>query len=218
MNYPPFNVRELIKTQNELTVKVKLQKLEGNIETIAACDSSIMTNKILSVFVLMKFPSLEIIDTIHEVSPLILPYIPGFLAFREIPNLLKAYKKLKIPADVIFVDGHGISHPRGLGIASHLGVLINKPTIGIAKKLLVGKYEIPGELKGSVSEIFYKDKKIGICLRSKDKVKPVFISPGNLLNFEDCLNLTMNVLGKYRLPEPVRIADKLSKDLKSRYN
>lgn len=209
-------MHKLMQQQNELSEYIKLEPLNIEPKIIAGADSSLISDdEIFSVFVIFKYPSLEIIEVKYSVSKIDLPYIPGFLGFREIPNLLKAYEKLENKPDIIFVDGNGIIHRKKLGIATHLGILLDKPTLGIAKNLLVGDYEIPGNNLGEYSPVIFKNEHIGFAFRSKTNVKPVFISPGHLMNLEDSLKLVQSVIGKYRLPEPTRIADLYSKKLKN---
>ncbi len=140
-----------------------------------------------------------------------MPYIPTFLAFRELPVILKAYKKLTIEPDLILVDGQGIAHPRFCGVATHLGVILNKPTIGCAKSHLIGEFTMPGGNRGDFSPIKWHNKKIGIVLRTKDNVKPLFISPGNLVDFDDCRRYVLATTLGYRIPEPIRQAHIMAK-------
>ncbi len=214
-NYDENLVKSLTEQQIKLREQVKIQSLNKEISLIAGCDSSIINGEeIFSIFAVFTYPDLREVEVQFEKSKIELPYIPGFLAFREAPNLIKAYAKLQSKPDLIMVDGHGIAHPRGLGIASHLGVLLNTPTIGVAKKVLVGSFEMPERIKGSFSDLLWKEKKIGYALRTKDKVKPVFISPGNLISFDESLEITINTLRNHKLPEPTRLADLYSKKLK----
>ncbi|MDQ2753160.1 MAG: endonuclease V, partial [Bacteroidota bacterium] len=134
------------------------------------------------------------------------PYIPGLLAFREVPALSKAWENLTRKPDVLVLDGHGIAHPRRMGIATHFGIALQTPTMGCAKSLLTGKYVEPGMEAGSVSDLFHKDELIGKVLRTKKNVKPVFISPGNLITMDESLELIKQCVGKYRIPEPTRLA------------
>ncbi len=210
---PPGLLRKLTEEQNELRKKITLKPLHG-IKYIAGCDSAFKGNLITSVFVIFTYPELKEIEVVFNTSEVTLPYIPGFLAFREIPNLLHAYKKLKHMPDLIMVDGHGIMHPRRMGIGAHLGVVLQKPTVGIAKNKLVGIYEIPSSTKGSYTEVFHQNEMIGYVLRSKDNVKPIFVSPGNLCDFPAALSVTIETLRKHKLPEPTRIADLYSKKYK----
>ena len=141
------------------------------------------------------------------------PYIPGLLSFREGPVLLKAFERLSIEPDVILFDGHGIAHPRGIGIASHLGILLNKASVGIAKKVLIGNYKIPPVKKGASTFLKHKGKIIGKVLRTRDNVKPLLVSPGHLINLMSAEKITLATCLKYRLPEPIRHAHLLSKSL-----
>ncbi|EAZ89311.1 deoxyribonuclease V [Crocosphaera chwakensis] len=160
----------------------------------------------------LKFPSLELVENQIALIPTNFPYIPGFLSFREIPALLKAIDKLTIIPDIILCDGQGIAHPRRLGIASHLGVLIDLPTIGVAKSLLIGKHEeVPLE-KGSWKPLIDKKEIIGAVLRSRTNVKPIYVSIGHKISLPTALNFVMACLTKYRLPETTRWADKLASD------
>jgi deoxyribonuclease V len=134
------------------------------------------------------------------------PYIPGFLSFREIPLAIKAFEKLNIIPDLVIVDGQGIAHPRRLGIASHLGLVLDIPTVGCAKSHLIGDYEIPGRRRGSFSDLVVKGEVIGAVLRSRDKVAPLFISIGNKINLAAAVTWTLDTGRGYRLPEPARLA------------
>jgi deoxyribonuclease V len=149
-------------------------------------------------------------------GPVRFPYIPGLLSFRELPALLKLWKRIKKRPDLVFVDGQGIAHPRRIGIASHLGVLLGQATIGVAKSRLVGEYEMPARRKGSCSPLKYRGKKVGEVLRTRTAVKPVFISPGHLINVEDALRWALKVTGRYRIPEPTRQADIYVKQLRAK--
>jgi deoxyribonuclease V len=210
----PGLVQSLTARQKEMSQQVLIAKPDFPIHTIAGCDSSFIGENILSVFVLLSYPGLEILEIQSHYGPVELPYIPGFLAFREAPNLLRAYEKLARKPDLIMVDGHGIAHPRRLGIASHLGVLLNKPTMGVAKKILVGKYELPPPEKGQLTPIFYRQEHIANTLRTKDKVKPVFVSPGHLMDLESATRIALETTRKHKLPEPTRLADHYAAVLK----
>ena len=214
--------KEAIAIQNELRSKVSIAPFaEGNgkhideIKLIAGADVSMnmFSTEGFAGFVVMTYPDMVIVDHAVVKGELKFPYIPGLLSFREIPLLLEAWEKLKTKPDLIVVDGIGIAHPRRLGIASHLGVLLDMPTIGCAKSVLTGVYEEPAIHKGSISYLY--DKKsahtsvpeiIGAALRTKDKVKPVFISPGHKITLEESLEVISACVRKHRLPEPTRFA------------
>jgi deoxyribonuclease V len=134
------------------------------------------------------------------------PYVPGYLSFRECPPLLEVLSKLGREVHAVLVDGHGIAHPRGLGLASHLGLHLDVPTVGCAKSLLAGEYEEPGPKRGNVGWIFLGGKVVGAALRTRDLVKPVFVSPGNNLGVKDSVELVLKCCRGYRIPEPIRCA------------
>jgi len=143
--------------------------------------------------------------------PTNMPYIPGLLSFRELPAVLQALDALGQVPDLIFSDGHGIAHPRGLGIAAHLGVITGLPTIGVAKKILTGQHQPLGEQRGDQVDLLDKHGNvIGTVLRSRDKVRPLIISPGNRVSLETAPQLVMRYVTRYRLPEPTRLADRLA--------
>jgi len=212
----PLIVRELTQVQHEMRAHVRLLPLGHEPSFIAGCDSSFPTPEtILSVFVLLRFPSLEVVEKVWHVGPVEVPYIPGLLSFREAPNVLKAYEKLRQKPDIIMVDGHGIAHPRRMGIAAHLGVLLDMPTFGVAKQKLTGTYQEPGLTKGSISPLTDKGGELlGEVIRSKDKVLPLFVSPGHRCDQATATRLTLACLRGYKLPEPTRLADHWAEEFK----
>ncbi|WP_317128175.1 deoxyribonuclease V [Hymenobacter persicinus] len=212
----PLLVRELTQVQQELRAHVRLQPLGYEPTLIAGCDSSFPTPEtILSVFVLLQFPSLELVEKVYHVGPVEVPYIPGLLSFREAPNVLRAYDKLQQKPDIIMVDGHGIAHPRRMGIAAHLGVLLDSPTFGVAKQKLTGTYQEPAITKGSISPLTDKSGELlGEVIRSKDKVNPLFVSPGHRCDQTTATRLTLACLRGYKLPEPTRLADHWAEEFK----
>lgn len=209
----PTNAKEAIMIQQELRNKVQITDEFNTIECIAGIDCSydIKSNLSFAIIVIMKLNELAPLEIVRAELPTSFPYVPGLLSFREIPVILDAFKQLKMHPDLLMVDGQGIAHPRRLGIAAHLGVLLDIPSIGVAKSKLTGQYQEPKLLKGSRSELTDKGTKIGTVLRTKDKVKPLFISPGHRIGHESAVDLVLRCLTKYRLPEPTRIADKISK-------
>ncbi|ALD21699.1 deoxyribonuclease V [Hymenobacter sp. DG25A] len=212
----PLIVRDLTKLQETMRAQVRLEPLAQEPQFIAGCDSSFPTpTTILSVFVLLKYPSLEVVEKAWNTEVVEMPYVPGFLSFREAPNLLLAYAKLHQKPDVIMVDGHGIAHPRRMGIAAHLGVLLNKPTFGVAKQKLTGTYTEPDSTKGSISPLTDKSGELlGEVIRSKDNVNPLFLSPGHRCDQATATRLTLACLRGYKLPEPTRLADYWAEEFK----
>ena len=202
--------KEAVALQKELRDEICLEPLSAEPKLIGGADVSMnrFAKEGFAGFVTLDFANLEMID--HAVTKEVIPfpYVPGLLSFREIPMLLSAWEKLATKPDVLVVDGIGIAHPRRLGIASHLGLMLDLPTIGCAKSVLTGVYEEPDDEPGSVADLV--DPKtgevIGAALRTKRGVKPVFISPGHRITLEEAVNLVSRCVLKHRLPEPTRFA------------
>lgn len=160
-----------------------------------------------AAIVILEYPSLRLVE--HRVARIAttMPYIPGYLSFREYPALLAAWEALTLQPDLLFVDGQGIAHPRRLGVASHFGLLVDVPTIGVAKRRLCGKFAPLDETPGACQPLIDKKEQIGFVLRSKQRCNPLFISPGHRVSQETALNWVQQCLQGYRLPEPTRWAD-----------
>jgi deoxyribonuclease V len=200
--------REAVELQKSLRERVRLAPLRKKIKTIAGADISF--NKFSPVvyagLVVLSLPSLEVIEEVGVVSETEFPYVPGLLSFRETPSVLEAWAKLKTEPDAVMFDGQGIAHPRRIGIASHVGLLLNRPTFGCAKSVLVGKFEEPKPERGAWSEMIDKGEVVGAALRTKTNVQPIYVSPGHLIDLEGAINLTLACDGGYRQPEPTRRA------------
>lgn len=160
-----------------------------------------------AAMVLLKYPSLELVE--YKVARIVttMPYIPGFLSFREYPALLAAWEQLSHKPDLLFVDGHGISHPRRLGVASHFGLLVDVPTIGVAKKRLCGKFELIDTGVGAVAPLMDKNEQLAWVWRSKTRCNPLFVSTGHRVSLDSALMWVQRCMKGYRLPEPTRWAD-----------
>ncbi len=207
-------IKEAREIQQKLRSQVIAENKLGEVRYIAGVDVGFVDNYTITkaAVAIFTFPELQLVETQIARLPTTFPYVPGFLSFREIPAILQALEQVKIEPDLICCDGQGIAHPRRLGIASHLGVLIDLPTIGVAKSLLVGKHEeIPLE-KGSWKPLIDRGDIIGAVLRSRSNVKPLYISIGHRLNLPTAMDYVWQCLRKYRLPETTRIADKLASD------
>jgi deoxyribonuclease V len=199
--------------QDTLRPQLRIVDDYPKLELIAGVDVGydVVRNLAHASIVTMHVDELKPIEQVRAYVPAAFPYIPGLLAFREIPALLAALAKLQEVPDVLMVDGHGIAHPKRMGIAAHLGLICDMPSLGVGKSRLTGKFETPGPHKGDVTPLISGRECIGMVLRSRDNVAPLFISPGHRMSMESALALTKRCLVKYRLPEPTRIADKFSK-------
>lgn len=203
--------REAVELQKSLRERVRVVPLEKGIETVAGADISF--NKfeptVYAGIVVVRVPSMEVLEEVGVVSETRFPYVPGLLSFREAPSVLEAWAKLKTEPDAVMFDGQGLAHPRRIGIASHVGLLLNRPTLGCAKSVLVGKYEEPQEERGSWTPLVDKGETVGAALRTKTRVQPIFVSPGHLIDLAGAIELTMHSDGGYRQPEPTRLAHHL---------
>lgn len=180
----------------------------SKLKKIAGADISYSKNDDLffAGVVVLDADTLNIIEEAGAMERVSFPYIPGLLSFREAPALIKAFEKVRSKPDVIMFDGQGIAHPRRLGLASHMGLFLDVPSLGCAKKKLVGEFEEPGIKKGSYSELIHRGDKIGAVLRTKDNVKPVFISPGHRIGIARSIETVFLCCNGYRIPEPTRQA------------
>jgi deoxyribonuclease V len=187
----------------------------GEVHAIAGVDMAINEGNGMAraAVVLLSFPTLEMLEQHIYEEPLRMAYIPGLLSFREMPCILGAFAQLKESPDLVMVDGQGIAHPHRLGIAAHLGLWIEQPTIGCAKSILVGHHDEVGEEAGSWVPLTHYGKVIGAAVRTRSRVKPMIISPGNHISLETSIRYVLACSRGYRLPEPTRLADKLSKTL-----
>ncbi len=205
--------REAIELQKQLRERVRIAPLTRKIETVAGADISF--NKFSPVMyagvVVLRLPALEVVEEVGVVSETQFPYVPGLLSFRESPLVLEAWAKLKTEPDAVMFDGQGIAHPRRVGIASHVGLLIDRPTFGCAKSVLVGKYEEPAKARGEWTPLIdpKNNETVGAALRTKTNVQPIFVSPGHLIDLAGAIDLTLRCDGGYRQPEPTRRAHHL---------
>lgn len=182
------------------------------IRTVAGVDVGFEDNftRTRAAVVVLSFPELVVLESAIATMPTVFPYVPGFLSFREVPAILGALEKLTKLPDLILCDGQGYAHPRRFGLACHLGVLLDKPTIGVAKSRYVGTHgEVPLE-KGSWVELLDQGERIGAVVRSRAKVRSLYVSVGHRLSIETAIALVLACTTKYRLPEATRLADKLA--------
>lgn len=186
--------KEQLKLAKKVIIEDKVDIKE--LKLIGGCDQAFFDDKIISSIIILN-KELDIIEKKYSISKINFPYIPGFLSYREVPSVIKTYKKLKYKPDILLCDFNGILHPIGIGAASHLGVLLDTCTIGVAKSLLCGK------IKGDY--VFINNKKVGYQLKT-DKFKPIYISPGNKISLKTSIEIVKKLIIKNRLPEPIRLA------------
>jgi deoxyribonuclease V len=210
----PEDKDRLRDIQEEIKKEIRIIPLPRAPELVAGIDASFTDDRIVCAACLFSFPRLELIEESVAVRKLSFPYITGYLSFREGPAVLDALAGLSRRPGLLIFDGQGIAHPRGAGLAAFMGVLVGLPSIGCAKTKLVGEYSEPGEKRGDHTALVYKGASVGAVLRTQDRVKPVFVSPGNMIDIEGSVRIVLGCAPRYRLTEPVRAADKLSRKIK----
>lgn len=203
---------EAIAIQQQLRARLEQVPLRGEVGLIAGVDAGFEDagKTARAAVCLFSYPALEPVEEQLAREPVRFPYVPGLLSFRELPVVLQALGRLHQVPDLILCDGQGIAHPRRLGIAAHLGLIVQRPTIGVGKSRLVGDYREPGPRKGDRSELRHHGELIGAVLRSRDRVRPLFVSPGHLITIEEAIDWVLRCTPRYRLPEPIRAADRLA--------
>ncbi len=210
-NLHPWNVmpKEAIKIQTDLRKRIELRDSFDEIRVVAGADVSFDRNKNEGYggVITYSFPELAEIERRGARTKINFPYVPGLLTFREAPVLLKAFAYLKTKPDVIIFDGQGMAHFRRMGLATHMGILFNKPTIGCAKSRLIGTFKDPGEDVGCYSPLVDDRETIGAVLRTRKRVNPLFISQGNMISLKTCIEIVLKCVDGYRIPKPAREAD-----------
>ena len=213
-NVPKELIEKLKREQLELAKKLNLKDIKPLYELryIAGVDTTFLdiwknpTKAISSIVILDIKNNFKVVEKVFAEKIIDFPYIPTFLAYRELPIILEAYKKLSIKPDVFIIDGMGILHPRKMGIAAHFGVITNTISIGCGKSKLVGEFKEPPNKRFAYNKVYVNGEHRGYIVRSRVNSKPIFISPGNNISLQSSLNITLLSITKYRLPEPVRLA------------
>ena len=178
----------------------------GAVRYVAGADVSTQGDKAYATVVILDFPRLSAVEVQGFEAPLEVPYVPGLLSFREMPSVLGALKKVETAAEVMVLDAQGLAHPRRMGLASHIGLFLEVPTVGCAKSVLVGKFEEPGVGKGSATELVHRGEVVGRAVRTRERVSPVYVSVGNGIDLDSSVELVLACCTRYRLPEPTRQA------------
>ena len=199
----PEEARQL---QNKLRTQVISTDQFGTINTVAGVDIGLKKDTAIASVVVLSFPELQVVDSVVTASPVRFPYIPGLLSFREIPPLLTAFDQLQTVPDLVIVDGQGIAHPRRFGLASHLGLILDRPTIGCAKSRLWGRYTEPNSEQGAYTYLTDKGEVIGAAVRTRASVRVVYVSIGHRISLDSARMWTLSCCRGYRLPETTRHA------------
>ena len=205
MDLSPAEARLL---QGELASRV----VEGppldlsRVRYVAGADVSTQGDLGYATVVVLSFPDLSVVEVRGYESRLTFPYVPGLLAFRETPSVVGALREVESEVDAVIFDAHGLAHPRGMGLASHLGLFIDVPSVGCAKSRLVGEHEEPGSEKGDTADLVYRKKVVGKVVRTRPRVSPVYVSVGNRIDLVSSVDLVLQCCTRYRLPETTRQA------------
>ncbi len=199
---------EARRLQDELASRVEVgPALDlGAVKYVAGADVSTAGERAYATVAVLSFPELAVVEVRGYEADLTFPYVPGLLAFREIPSVVGALRKVEAPVDAVIFDAQGLAHGRRMGLASHLGLFLDVPSVGCAKSRLVGTYEEPGPEKGSATDLVHRGEVVGKVVRTRDGVSPVFVSVGNRIDLRSAVELVLTCCTKYRLPEPTRQA------------
>lgn len=212
------NYDQAVEIQNQLKENLILENKAEKLDLIAGADVSYSkkNDTFFAAVVLVKLPELEEVERATAVGQVKFPYIPTLLSFREAPVLLKAFEKLHQTPDAVIFDGQGIAHPRRMGLAAHMGLILDLPSVGCAKKKLIGTYNSLGEEAGDYSPLRYRGKVVGVALRTRKGTKPVFVSPGHKMDLPGAVQLVIATSKGFRLPEPTRRAHIAVNQIRSR--
>jgi deoxyribonuclease V len=178
----------------------------GGVRYVAGADVSTEGDRAFATVAVLDFPGLSVVEVQGFEAPLEFPYVPGLLAFREIPSVAGALRKVETAVDAVILDAQGLAHPRRMGLASHIGLFLDVPTVGCAKSLLVGKFEEPGPRKGNATDLVHRGEVVGRVVRTRERVSPVYVSVGNGIDLSSATALILACCTRYRLPEPTRQA------------
>lgn len=212
----PTDKFQAMDIQRDLSTQVEISDNISDIKYIAAVDTAYGKNAeiVFASAVVTTFPEIDEVEKTFQFDPVSFPYIPGMFYFREGETIIKTLEKLQTEPDLLIIHGHGIAHPKRCGTASMVGLAFDKPTIGCARKHLLGTYRDVDKAKGSIQPMSIANKQVGYVLRSKDGVKPIFISPGHKVDLEICREIIVKNLRGYRMPEPLRFAHQCANKFK----
>ena len=197
---------EAMQIQNELRARVVSTPMPGAVQLVAGVDVGVQSDVARAAVVVLRYPELTLLETAVVEAAVTFPYVPGLLAFREAPVVLSAFEKLVHTPDLVIVDGQGFAHPRRFGLACHVGVILDLPTIGCAKSRLVGTHDYPGVPVGSRVKLWDGEDVIGAVVRSKEKTSPLYVSIGHKVDLDTAVEYVLACCRGYRLPETSRLA------------
>jgi len=220
-NHPwDLSIEEAQRLQGELAAKLILEDAFSPPRLIAGADVSFSASTGLNYagVVVVTYPELEVVEKAAAVQPATFPYVPGLLTFREGPALLSAFSRLRCEPDLLIFDGQGQAHPRSLGIAAHMGLLLDRPAIGCAKRRLCGWYRQPKDQPGSTSPLVFSGRTVGAVVRTRAGVKPVFVSPGHKISIDSAVAFVLSTCRGFRLPEVIRLAHTFVNHLRTQYH
>jgi deoxyribonuclease V len=212
------STREAFEIQRSLREGLRLRPLRKKVHLVAAADVAYSrpTHRMYAVVVAVRLPGFEVVETSTAYQMARFPYIPGLFSFRELPPLVRAFEALKTRPDAVLFDGQGIAHPRRLGLATHAGLLLRTPTVGCAKSRLVGEHGAVPHGRGGRADLVHEGEVVGAVVRTRAGVKPVYVSPGHLVDVDSAVELVLKTTGRFRLPEPIRLAHHATKELMQR--
>lgn len=195
--------------QERLSRRVSIRPIKlDKVRFVAGSDIAVSKklDRLVAAVVVLTFPDLEVVETQTAVARPPFPYVPGYLSFRELPVLTRCLEKVHTPFHVMLCDGQGIAHPRRFGLASHLGLALGIPTVGCAKSRLIGEHGAVGKTRGDYARLKIEGKQVGSVLRTREGIKPIFVSPGHYIDHPGSRRITLACLTRFRLPEPTRLA------------
>lgn len=212
--FPPTGDRDrLLEVQRRIAGLVELEDRFDEIRCIGGVDQAFPNDQIVSGAVALDYSDMTVLERVYSLESVDFPYVPGLLSFREGPSIVHAVEKLERRPDVLMVDGAGYNHPRHAGLATHVGVALDIPTVGVAKNVLVGEAREPTRV-GEANELVYEDEVIGYLFLSKERTNPIVVAPGHGVSLESSLEIVRHCLRGYKLPEPTRLADKYVGDIR----
>ncbi len=212
--FPSNHSREsLLAAQRLVAERARTEDDFREPKLIAGVDQSFINEEVISGIVVLDYNSLKVVERGYSIEPVSFPYVPTFLSFREGPAIISAFTKLKVIPDILMVDGAGINHPRRAGLATHIGVVLDIPTIGVTKRILIGKGEEPSQI-GEALPLIYEGRKIGWLLKSNKRSRAIIVAPGHRVSLDSSLAIVKNCLRNHKLPEPIRLAHEYVSELR----